>query len=201
MLSCISASRKGEPEERLHFLEAAEAEGKRMSRLVEDMLLLSKADAQSWSIRPEPAEADTLLLDTYEAFLPLARERGVQLSIELPEASIPPCSCDQERIRQVLAILLDNALCYTSPGGRVCLGLSFEQNSFSFSVADNGPGIPAEEKKLIFERFYRSDPSRSDREHFGLGLCIASEIIKAHRGRLTVSDTPGGGSTFTVQLP
>lgn len=201
MLSCISASRKGEPEERLHFLEAAEAEGKRMSRLVEDMLLLSKADAQSWSIRPEPAEADTLLLDTYEAFLPLARERGVQLSIELPEASILPCSCDQERIRQVLAILLDNALCYTSPGGRVCLGLSFEQNSFSFSVADNGPGIPAEEKKLIFERFYRSDPSRSDREHFGLGLCIASEIIKAHQGRLTVSDTPGGGSTFTVQLP
>ena len=114
---------------------------------------------------------------------------------------MPPCSCDQERIRQVLAILLDNALCYTSPGGRVCLGLSFEQNSFSFSVADNGPGIPAEEKKLIFERFYRSDPSRSDREHFGLGLCIASEIIKAHQGRLTVSDTPGGGSTFTVQLP
>ena len=68
-------------------------------------------------------------------------------------------------------------------------------------MADNGPGIPNEEKTHIFERFYRSVPSRSDREHFGLGLCIASEIVKAHRGRLSVSDTPGGGSTFTIRLP
>ncbi len=201
MLSCISASRKGRPEERQHFLEAAESEGKRMSRLIEDMLLLSKADTQSWSIRPEPAQIDTLLLDTYESFLPLAKERQIRLSIRLPEDLLPPCFCDPERIRQVLAVLLDNALCYTPSGGRVDLSLSFSQNLFSFSVADNGPGIPDEEKTHIFERFYRSDPSRSDREHFGLGLCIASEIVKAHRGRLAVSDTPGGGSTFTIQLP
>ena len=172
-----------------------------MSRLIEDMLLLSKADTQSWSIRPEPAQIDTLLLDTYESFLPLAKERQIRLSIRLPEDLLPPCFCDPERIRQVLTILLDNALCYTPSGGRVDLSLSFSQNLFSFSVADNGPGIPDEEKTHIFERFYRSDPSRSDREHFGLGLCIASEIVKAHRGRLAVSDTPGGGSTFTIQLP
>ncbi len=200
MLSCIAASRKGKPEERLHFLEAAENEGTRMSRLIEDMLLLSKADTQSWSIRPEPAEADTLLLDTYEAFLPMAKERRIQLSVRLPEDLLPPCSCDAERIRQVLGILLDNALCYTPAGGRVCLSLSFGQNTFSFSVADNGPGVPEEEKKHIFERFYRADASRRDREHFGLGLCIASEIVKAHHGILTVSDTPGGGSTFTIWL-
>lgn len=200
MLSCIAASRRGEPEERLHFLEAAENEGKRMSRLIHDMFLLSKADTQTWSIRLEPVEADTLLLDTYETFLPLAEERRIRLSVSLPEEELPPCLCDSERIRQVLGILLDNALCYTPAGGRVCLSLSFTQQTFAFSVADNGPGISEEDKKHIFERFYRADASRRDREHFGLGLCIASEIIKAHRGRLTVSGAPGGGSVFTFYL-
>ena len=67
-------------------------------------------------------------------------------------------------------------------------------------MTDNGIGIPDEEKKKIFERFYRTDQARSEKGHFGLGLCIAAEIIKAHHGRIKVSDTPGGGSTFTVVL-
>ena len=67
-------------------------------------------------------------------------------------------------------------------------------------VSDNGIGIPDDKKEHIFERFYRADQSRSDKDHFGLGLCIAAEIVAAHNGQLLVSDTPGGGSTFTVVL-
>ena len=67
-------------------------------------------------------------------------------------------------------------------------------------VQDNGAGIPDEEKKKIFERFYRADQARSEKGHFGLGLCIAAEIIHAHHGQILVSDTPGGGATFTVVL-
>ncbi|MCD7954558.1 MAG: HAMP domain-containing histidine kinase [Lachnospiraceae bacterium] len=74
-------------------------------------------------------------------------------------------------------------------------------NTFLIQVIDNGPGIPDAEKEAVFERFHRLDPSRKDKTHFGLGLCIAREIVRLHHGTLTVSDTPGGGTTFTVTLP
>ena len=201
ILSCISAARKAEPDQSRRFLDSAETESRRMSRLIEDMLLLSRENSAAWNIRLAPAEADTLLLELYEAFLPLANRKQLRLSIRLPEESLPPCLCDSQRIRQALSILLDNALCYTPAGGQVELALSRTRGGFCFSVADNGPGIPETEKKLVFERFYRADAARSGQEHFGLGLCIASEITQAHHGRLRLYDTPGGGSTFQLELP
>lgn len=200
ILSCASASERSSDAERKHFLDSIQSEGMRMSRLIDDMLLLTNADNHSWTIRMAPAELDTLLLDTYEAFEPVASEKSIRLSVSLPEAAVPPVSCDRERIQQVLAILLHNAVSYTPEGGRILLSLVFDGKNTRLSVEDNGIGIPDSEKTRIFERFYRADRSRSKKEHFGLGLCIASEIIQAHHGRLLVSDTPGGGSTFTVIL-
>lgn len=200
ILSCASASIRAPGEERMHFLESIQSEGLRMSRLIDDMLLLTKAGDCRWSIRKESAEPDTLLLDTFEAFEPVAAERSIRFLIELPDEAVPPVSCDPERIRQVLSILLHNALSYTPEGGLVRLQLLYDGKNTKFLVADNGIGIPDEEKKKIFERFYRTDQARSEKGHFGLGLCIAAEIIKAHHGRIKVSDTPGGGSTFTVVL-
>ncbi len=201
ILSCASASARASEEERGHFLESIQSEGLRMSRLIDDMLLLTRADDLSWTIQKTASEPDTLLLDVFEAFEPLAQEHAVRLSVELPEEGIPAFSCDPERIRQVLAILLHNAISYTPKGGRIRLSLLYDRKTIKLTVADNGIGIPDEEKKKIFERFYRADRSRSEKGHFGLGLCIASEIIHAHRGRILVSDTPGGGSTFTVLFP
>lgn len=200
ILSCASASIRAPGEERIHFLESIQSEGLRMSRLIEDMLLLTRAEDCRWTIRKEPAEPDTLLLDTFEAFESVASERSVRLLIELPKEAVPPVFCDPERLRQVLSILLHNALSYTPKGGLVRLSLLYDGKNTKFLVADNGIGIPDEEKKKIFERFYRADQARSEKGHFGLGLCIAAEIIKAHHGRIQVSDTPGGGTTFTVVL-
>ena len=117
-----------------------------------------------------------------------------------PEDTVPAVRCDPQRIRQVLAILLHNALSYTPENGQIRLSLLYDEKTVKLLVADNGIGISDEEKPRIFERFYRSDQARSEKGHFGLGLCIASEIIHAHQGRILVSDTPGGGSTFTVIL-
>lgn len=200
MLSCASASEQAANTERKHFLDSIQSEGIRMSRLIDDMLLLTSADNHSWTIRTGPTELDTLLLNTYEAFEPMASEKSIRLSVSLPEVFVPPVSCDRERIRQVLAILLHNAVSYTPEGGQILLSLTFDGKNTRISVADNGIGIPDSEKARIFERFYRADKSRSKKEHFGLGLCIASEIIQAHHGKILVGDTPGGGSTFTVVL-
>ena len=200
ILSCTSALIRASEEERPHFLESIQSEGMRMSRLIDDMLLLTKAGSFRWSIRKEPTELDTLLLNTFEAFEPIASEKSIRLLIELPEDAVPPILCDEERVRQVLSILLHNAISYTPKGGRIRLSLTFEDKYTRILVSDNGIGIPDAEKERIFERFYRADQSRSEKGHFGLGLSIASEIISAHNGQLLVSDTPGGGSTFTVIL-
>lgn len=200
ILSCASASGKADGEARAHFLDAIQSEGMRMSKLIDDMLLLTTADTGGWSIKTGPVEPDTLLLNLYEAFQPVAAEKNIALSVTLPEEAVPTITGDRERITQVLSILLHNALSYTPQEGSVRLILARHGKNISFSVEDNGPGIPDAEKEQIFERFYRSDRSRSKKGHFGLGLCIAAEIVHAHHGRILVMDTPGGGSTFTVLL-
>lgn len=200
ILSCASASGRASKEEQQHFLESIQSEGLRMSRLIDDMLLLTRADHYRWTIQTEATELDTLLLDTFEAFEPVAKEQDIRLTVSLPEDAVPPVFCDPERIRQVLAILLHNAFSYTPQGGCVRLSFVYDGKSARLAVADTGIGIPDEEKKKVFDRFYRADQARSEKGHFGLGLSIAAEIVSAHHGRILVSDTPGGGSTFTVVL-
>lgn len=197
-----------------NFYQIIEGEANRMSRLVNDMLLLANGDNQSYSVQLKETEADTLLLNCYEAFEMMAKEKKISLSILLPDTRMPLCKCDPQRIAQVLAILVHNALSYTelkyeknkTPGkpatgqGKVVLKVEYRDNHHYFYVIDNGIGIPDAEKKHIFERFYRVDSSRSKKDHFGLGLCIALEIVKGHHGTIHVSDTEGGGSTFLVKL-
>ncbi|MCM1160943.1 MAG: HAMP domain-containing histidine kinase [Roseburia sp.] len=197
-----------------NFCQIIEEEAKRMTRLVNDMLILANGDSQSYSLQLKETEADTLLLNCYEAFEIMAKEKKINLSILLPDTQMPLCKCDPQRIAQVLAILVHNALSYTeikyerkeasetsmAGQGKVVLKGEYKDNHHYFYVIDNGIGIPDEKKKHIFERFYRVDASRSKKDHFGLGLCIALEIVKEHHGTIRVLDTEGGGSTFIVKL-
>lgn len=196
---------KTAPAEKLEgFLKIIRQEGLRVSALVNDMLTLSQSDNQRFSVQVKPIELDTLLMDSYETFEPLARDKAITLSIRLPEDGLPLCLADPERISQVLSILLHNAVSYTPEHGHITLSLSHkkahDKDFFYLSVQDNGIGISNEDKKKVFDRFYRAEKSRSTKGHFGLGLSIAYEIVKAHSGNITVTDTPGGGSTFTVFL-
>lgn len=200
ILSAIECCKTAAPEKREGFLKTIRQEGVRMSALVDDMLTLSGSDNHHFSIQIKQIELDTLLMNACEAFEPLARDKHITLSVNLPEKALPLCSADPQRISQVIAILLHNAISYTPEYGKIELSLSYGKNRFSIAVKDNGIGIADEDKKKIFDRFYRVEKSRSTKEHFGLGLSIAYEIIKAHNGSILVSDAPGGGSIFTVIL-
>lgn len=201
ILSAADCCRDADAKRQARFLETIKQEGDILTSLVNDMLTLSASDSQRFSCHPAPVELDTLLINTYEAFEPLAAEKKQTLTVSLPEESVPLCTADADRIVQLLSILLHNALSYTPEGGRVELALSHRKNRFYLTVSDTGVGIPAEDKKKIFDRFYRAEKSRSAKGHFGLGLSIAAEIVRLHRGSIHVSDRTGGGSVFTVILP
>lgn len=199
--SGLSAIPRATPERAGVFVDMSLKECDRMARLIQDMLSLSNADNHTWRLETAPCELDTLLLETYEKYEPLTKEKGLRLTVSLPDAPLDPLSLDTGKISQVLAVLLDNAISYVPEGGRICLSLKKEPGAAVVSVADNGPGIPDSEKESIFQRFYRSDTSRNDKQHFGLGLCIAREIAVLHKGTLTVSDAPEGGAVFSLYLP
>lgn len=201
IISCLESLKQAPADKKDHFLMIMETEANRMSALVGDMLTLSRSDNHTFSIQKKEVELDTLLLNCYEAFEPMAKKKSLALSIHLPDTSLPPCHCDQDRINQVIAILLHNAISYTPEGGSIHLSLKKHKSKYQIMVSDTGIGIPDEEKDKIFDRFYRSEKSRSAKGHFGLGLCIASELIQAHNGSVKVSDTKGGGATFIISLP
>lgn len=200
ILSAVECCKTAPAGKQDNFLKTITQEGLRMSVLVNDMLTLSTSDSHRFSVHVRPIELDTLIMNSYEAFEPLAKEKSISLCVSLPDHAIPLCSADPERISQVLSIFLHNALSYTPDHGKVVLSLSYHKDHFYLSVRDNGIGISDDDKKRIFDRFYRVEKSRSTKEHFGLGLSITYEIIKAHNGSIHVKDADGGGSEFVAVL-
>lgn len=201
MLSSISALEHCDEEKRSGFLRILQAEGARMNHLIQDMLLLASSDSKRFSIEKKPVDLDTILLNSVEAFEEMAAAKKLQLSLLLPEERWPKYICDAVRIGQVFDILLHNAVSYTPSGGNICVNAESRKQQFIVSVYNSGPGISDADKAHIFERFYRSDNARSAKGHYGLGLSIAYEIIKAHKGTIQVSDGIKGGAVFTVTLP
>lgn len=169
----------------------------RMSKLVQSMLALASSDAGNWKMDIRETDVDTLLIETWEKFSESARKKNIRLNLDI-EDHYPKTHCDKERISQVLGILLDNAISYSSPGQTIEMGAKVLPQKLAFFVIDHGPGIADAEKAKVFERFYSGDPSRTDKSHFGLGLSIAQEIVRLHHGTIRLADTPGGGCTFEI---
>ena len=201
ILSAASAMERAESMQRSQFSDMIHREGNRMSRLIGDMLTLSSSDSKAWTLQKQPVELDMLLLEVYEAHYPLAKEQGIELTLSLYEQNVPSMNLDRDGINQVLSILLDNARYHTPTPGKIELELTVHRKNVQIRVSDTGPGVPDDEKRRIFERFYRSEKSRSHRGHFGLGLSIAAEIVKKHNGRIWVQDATIGGAEFVVELP
>lgn len=200
ILSSLSAMEGAPESKQKQFASHIKEEGQHMNRLISDMLVLANADNSNWSIAPAPVEPDTLLLNIYEKYQPSAELKKLRWNIQLPDAPVPTFNWDKDRIGQVLGILVDNAIAYTPEQGEITLSLTYTKTSIEYRISDNGPGVPDDKKTAIFQRFYRIDESHHDKTHFGLGLCIAEEIIRMHKGKIWIEDTPGGGATFVVKL-
>jgi len=171
----------------------------RLSGLVDALLAVARGD--------EATPALALVVDVAEltegavaSFQPLAAEKGLELTVATAEKLEVPGDADQ--LRQVLVILLDNAVRYSAEGGRIHVQARANGSSALVTVHDTGIGIPADQLERIFERFYRGDEARNRQSGgAGLGLAIAQELVNRHHGKLTAESTEGAGSTFTVQLP
>ncbi|AFM39749.1 histidine kinase [Desulfosporosinus acidiphilus SJ4] len=195
---------KGNPEETVasqsKWIDYSLLEIRRMSKLVDDLLFLARADSQQQTLNPQMFSLKTALSEVIESFTPLAQTNGISLEASFREEGM--YYGDENRIKQLIVILLDNALKYTRPGGMVTLRFQDWSTHAEITVSDTGEGIEQEHLNQIFERFYRVDRARSQqKEGTGLGLAIADWIIKSHRGRIKVTSSPGKGTTFVINLP
>ncbi len=175
-------------------------ESRRLSRLVDDLLNLARADSGHVKLRNAELYLNDLLAECCRSAQPLAAARGLML--ECRAGGDAPFQGDEELLRRMIMNLLDNGVRYTPKGGRVSATLETEDAVFRLRVSDTGQGIPPEAAGRIFERFYRVDEARSRQNGgFGLGLSIVQWIAEAHHGKVELASQPGAGSVFTVTLP
>jgi two-component system sensor histidine kinase BaeS len=172
-----------------------------LQRLVEDLRVLSLADAGELPLNRRSVDPAALLERTGLAYIVQAEQHGVALRVEAPPA-LPSILVDTDRMTQVLNNLVSNALRYTIQG-EICLSASADEQYVRLQVRDTGGGIAAEDLPYIFDRFYRADKSRQrdDSVASGLGLAITKAIVEAHGGTVVVESAPGSGTTFTIVLP
>lgn len=174
------------------------AENKHLTRLVDDLSLLARADSQAVSIMPARMNLSSLVQDTTTELEPLAEERGMRLAADVG-ANVWVLG-DVMRLRQLLLVLLDNALKYTPTGGSIEVRLQTSGGRAQLQVRDSGPGIDPADLPSIFDRFYRADKARTG-EGSGLGLAIARWIVEAHGGQLHAGNATPHGAMLTATLP
>ncbi len=175
------------------------SESRRMQQQISDLLLLAKYDIAGQNFERQPLDLAKLVEGALLSFECLAYERGITLRSELPGAL--PLVGDGARLRQLCAILLDNAIKYTPSGGEISVSLLSRGHGALLTVRNTGAGIPEAEREKIFERFYRTDRSRArETGGFGLGLAIAQQIVLSHGGKISVGGREGEYTEFTVHL-
>lgn len=181
--------------------EVIDSECMRMSKLVQDLLLLSSVDANTWTLNKTNIDVDTLLINTYEKYEPICRQKGIPFKLNTSDELFPVLNVDIDRLNQILSIFIDNAINYSLPKSEISLDATVFKNMLVFSIKDHGTGIADKDKPFIFDRFFCADKSRTQKEHYGLGLSIAKELVEMHKGKIELSDTLGGGCTFKISLP
>src|SRR6266540_597326 len=179
-------------------------QARRLTRIIEDMFLLARADAGKRELKPGNLYLDELVAEAARAAGVLAARKG--LSVECSPAPETPYRGDEDLLWQMLLNLLDNAIKYTPAGGKVSLGLAQTGANHVITVAETGAGIPVEAQPYVFERFYRADKARERAEAgassgAGLGLPIARWIAEAHGGKISLGHSDEGGSAFVITLP
>ena len=188
------------PDTPASFLGVILSESDRMTHIVQDLLTLSRFDSGHSELNLTTFPFAGLLEESCQAMRIEAQRRGHTLRLE-GTGGLPAIRADRERISQVVMNVLSNAIKYTPDGGRIVLTAGCTPDRVWLEVADNGIGIPPEDRDRIFERFYRVDKARSrESGGTGLGLSIAQEIVRQHQGSLTLVDRPGPGTTLRLEL-
>ena len=207
-LAVISTSvdllRRGvsDPEEPCQTIQR---ETRQMARLIDDMLVLTNGGTGRWELQLQPLVPEDISMSVYEKFVPIFAQKAQELTLQLPDTALPSVFADEQRLEQILSILLDNAHSYAPEGSSVQLRVDqCEEGKTRFWVVDHGPGIPDEEKQAVFHYFYRREAQQQQAPnkagHYGLGLSVATELARLQQGSLTVLDTPGGGATFCLTV-
>ena len=192
-----------DPQNRGRFLNIILEHARRLARLTEDLLKLSQMDADRLEIEIRPVKVSQLVESCYET----ARHRAAEKELTLTLApglsqNLPDVAGDARRLQEVLQNLLDNAIQYTLPGGKIVLSAELKNEGVVFTVADTGIGIPTADQPRIFERFYRVDAARSrEAGGTGLGLAIAKHLVEVHGGHVWVESEVGAGSRFHFSIP
>jgi two-component system OmpR family sensor kinase len=193
----LSRAHRDEAEYR-EAMAIAGGQAQRLGRLVEDMLVLARADAGGYSLRPVDLYLDEVVADCRRAVDVLATERGV--AIQSHGSPDIPFRGDEDLLRRLVLNVMQNAVQHTPAGGSVAVDIRQESASVTIRVSDQGAGIPPEDQRRIFDRFVQLDPARRG-QGTGLGLPIARWIAEAHRGTLTLEHSGPSGTTFCVSLP
>jgi len=180
-------------------LRGIEVESRRLGSIVESLLVLARADAGEPQIEKERIFLDDIAIDAAGAARVVARQKNVEINVD--EFEEAPIEGDSSLIRQLVMIVLDNAVKFTDPGGQVHVRVSMIDGAPTFSVADTGIGIKGEEVERVFQRFFRGETARSRTEGAGLGLSIASWIAREHDASISLKSEPGQGTTVTVTFP
>jgi two-component system phosphate regulon sensor histidine kinase PhoR len=183
------------------FLQVILGNARRMQRLVDSLLDLSRIESGRWQPRPEELHLESLIAGVVDSFRDRSNQRKVSVETDIaPEAAT--LFADEDAVNQILANLLDNALRYTPEGGRIVCRTRVDGDEIVLSVSDTGTGITREHLPRIFERFYRADSSRSREEGgTGLGLAIVKHMVEAHGGRVSAESEWGMGTTISCTFP
>ncbi|MCB0208957.1 MAG: HAMP domain-containing protein [Anaerolineae bacterium] len=197
----LARSRPRDAATLLQMMADMENDVDRMTNLVEQMLTLARVE-QGETIEFEPVAVDQVLTTVVQQLQPQAETRRLTLSLEYPGQVNWLVNGHAEQLRHVFTNLIENALKYTPADGEIAVTLNRNWDDLSVTVADTGPGIESHHLPHLFKRFYRADSARARQSGgFGLGLAITQAIVQTHHGLVTVTSTPGEGTTFTVTLP
>jgi signal transduction histidine kinase len=195
----IALQQSREAQDYVSALSAVEAEARRLGGIVDSLLVLARADTGERQIERERIFLDDIAVDAAGAARVVARQKGVEMKME--EFEEAPVIGDATLIRQLLMIILDNAVKFTDAGGEVAVSVAMHDGAPTVVVEDTGIGIRHEELSMVFQRFFRGENARSRTDGAGLGLSIASWIAREHGAEIALQSRPSKGTKVIVTFP